>query len=447
MTVAVKVRRAAPRRPKPIEKPQPPPRSVVENPLGLVVLVEKPRQGHHYCRLPAGSVVSVTSWNSVNYIALTADGSVFHLLPGSVFQEPTEQELLQFSQGLKALVWDRGKHCTTGMDPEVFVLKADGTVLPAFTFLPSKKEVGQEPNAQDRNSLGEAVGYQLSMFWDGFQAEFAGQYGHSCHQGSIDAIQQGLDRIRRAAREVDPAARLTSRCVIETPLELLEQCSVEHTDLACQPSQNVYGESDHLLGLEPRQLPYRFAGFHVHLGINGRGLDHVRIVKALDAVVGVASVSLLRGLEDERRRRYYGLAGEYRLPPHGLEYRVLSSAVLAHPLLAMLMLDLARQVSYYAPIMGLAWEAEESEVRGIINHLDVDGAEAVLKRNEPVLAGLLNGLYEGYDIRRIRKAQAILQEGAAEHLPVGDMNESWKLDGGWKMHASGPNCSVNTITI
>jgi len=56
----------------------------------------------------------------------------------------------------------------------------------------------------------------------------------------------------------------------------------------------------------------------------------------------------MQNLDEPVRREYYGLAGEYRLPPHGLEYRSLSCAWIFHPKAAATILDLARRVVVYA---------------------------------------------------------------------------------------------------
>jgi hypothetical protein len=66
-------------------------------------------------------------------------------------------------------------------------------------------------------------------------------------------------------------------------------------------------------------VPFRTTGGHIHFGIGKRDDETVsRMVKALDAIIGVACVSLFDGIDDPRRRRMYGLAGEYRLPEYGV---------------------------------------------------------------------------------------------------------------------------------
>jgi hypothetical protein len=451
MTVAVKVRRAPPKS-KPAPKPQPQPqeesRELVAQPVGQIVRIHKPlyREGElRSNKLPVGTVVAITKHDGYYFHYQDHQGVERHLRSGSQFVVATPAEQEKFVSGVGRWNMCPGKCCTTGFDPEVFVLDGEGQVLPAFRFLPGKKELQKGLyNAQTTDKFGSQCGYQLQMFWDGFQAEFASAHGFSCHQGAVDAIQQGLSHILAAAKKLDPQARLTHQCVVETPLELLEQCAIEHTDLACQPSQNAYGESEHLIGLEPRQLPFRFAGFHIHLNLPNRQEEQYRqLVRMLDAVVGVASVSLLAGLEDPRRRRYYGLAGEYRLPKHGLEYRVLSSAALAHPLLAMLLLDFTRQAAHYQGMLAAAWRADSAEVQSVINNLDVAGARAILGRNEAFFGRLMNGLYSYHcNPAQVERATNIWQQGAGEFLDLSDLHANWHLEGTWKFLASGPNCSV-----
>src|ERR1019366_5440055 len=98
----------------------------------------------------------------------------------------------------------------------------------------------------------------------------------------------------------------------------------------------------------------------------------INMVKAMDAIAGVACVALFAKYDNPIRRQYYGLPGEYRLPKHGLEYRALSNAWLIHPLIMNLVIDFARK----AAIMGKEglfskWKATEQETIDCITNCDV----------------------------------------------------------------------------
>jgi len=188
---------------------------------------------------------------------------------------------------------------------------------------------------------------------------------------------------------------------------------------------NVYSDETPLQIPTPKQLAIRFAGCHMHFaGLLGPE-TLARTVKAMDAIVGVSMVALLRGLEDERRRHFYGRAGEYREPPHGLEYRVPSSTVLCHPVVTYLCFDLARRARHLGIIrQASGWKASESEVREIVNSCDIDGALAVLRRNKQMLTRVLAEIYGS----KSKLAFQLIMNGASSELPIGDMRANWNLE-------------------
>lgn len=294
-----------------------------------------------------------------------------------------------------------------GADPEVFVL-VNNTVLPAFKFLPAKRAT-TEPQ----------------LFWDGFQAEFT-LTPTMCVDLHVIDVGGSLVRILEAAKRVDDRAKLSAACVVDVPERLMAESTDEQAALGCSPSLNIYSGVQPL-SVEGRNLRIRFAGYHMHFGIkelhNPEPLQ--RAVKLMDAIYGIASVSLLEGLEDERRRQFYGRAGEYRLPEHGLEYRVPSSAMLSNPTLVHFSLDLAR----FALLAGLnnvntEWDAGGDErVQHVINTLDVREARKILNDNNTVLKEILYRLY-GRTIAEV--AHNLLLVGARNYLDTRNIEEAWK---------------------
>lgn len=95
----------------------------------------------------------------------------------------------------------------------------------------------------------------------------------------------------------------------------------EHSMLAgCDPDWNAY-----TLRLNP--IPdyvsntLRSAGGHLHFGIDVSREEVIQLVKACDLLI---TAPMLR-FEDERRRKFYGRAGSFRLKPYGVEYRTPSN--------------------------------------------------------------------------------------------------------------------------
>lgn len=350
-----------------------------------------------------------------------------------------------------------GYSCTTGSDPEIFAVDGKGKLIPAWEYL-GKQVAGADPHA----------------FWDGFQAEFTTKSA-SCLALGMDSIQSGLQMVWDAARKVDKKAKLLPSAVIEVPQDMMKAASDEHADLGCDPSANAYGTLPIDIA-DPRTMPLRFAGFHMHFGQGAHG-DlyystkvvgtkelHKRAddaVKGIDQVAGLISVAVLGYMDDERRRQFYGRAGEYRLPPHGLEYRTLSVAALRHPVLAHLFFDLGR-LGINVGLMKLnIWGVPQEEIQRIINERDVEQARSIMASNQSVLLeiGKKAGRVYTYGKPYADNVRRLATEGA-ENVLVGleDIHKAWHLVGSgektWERHSGAyphgvqmDNCQVCTAVL
>ena len=425
-----------------------------------VRLVEGPAEGpirHYYKELYVKpgqiAIVGALTADTVTLDALsTRGGEIARLYADNknaifeVLQDPPNDLMEKWVKSLKgSLLKSAGG--STGSDPEVFAVDENGVVIPAWRYL------------KDARPSATAV-----PFWDGFQAEFTVSAG-PCHAYVVDSFFVGLDNTLAAARAFNPKARLTSASVLDVPEDMMREADDKHAALGCAPSVNAYPDAQALSVSDPRTLPFRFAGGHLHFGIGVKDTaTMIQAVKGLDAIFGVASVAMFRGLEDPRRRKFYGTAGEYRTPAHGLEYRVPSSLILCHPVVTHLCLDLSR-AALSAALRGIVphiWTVQGGEVRvrDIINNYDVDGALAVLKDNNKALDALLSTVYVG---TAFDYAKDMILSGVKESLNPDDMERSWHLgvpevplpwggakavprdQRGWIRHAESPNCSMNNF--
>jgi len=341
-----------------------------------------------------------------------------------------EKRIALFAEQLPNLLCHSFK---VGSDPEVFVETADKNLLPAFSFLRSVKE----PNFTDivdtniPNTHGPTG--QKPIYWDGFQAEFQ-TLASECLAWQVDSTQLGLKAALNYARKIDKGARLSSKTVFDIPMKLLSNSLEEHVSLGCMPSFNAYGLEGQRV--PPRELPFRSAGGHIHLGIGSRPKEEMeRIVKAMDMVLGVACVSLFAGMDDPRRRHFYGLPGEYRLPPHGLEYRTLSNAWLCHPLIMNMVFELARKaVVFGEKALTSMWQVEEKETLDCILTCNVDKAREILTTNKTVFCKIL----EAANLYPTDKAYNIFMNGVASAVDdYTDMETNWNLNGKWVTHSDG----------
>lgn len=275
----------------------------------------------------------------------------------------------------------------TSADPEVF-LEQDGQIVPGFAVLPPKKTPAYANN-------GGGVYHE-----DGFQAEFSPQ-PWACHETLMTSVAQTIFHMvqhangtPRGVRFKDLKIKISNTDFVELSPELLATGTDAQVALGCDRSENVWGHPSVAID-NARKFPYRMAGGHIHLGMpcsakwfHSRA---ERIIKAMDVFCGVPSIALFAGLEDDRRRQYYGRAGEFRFQKHGLEYRTLSNVWLQHPALAHLTLNLARG----AFRLGTSdWESQfkydPGLIRHIINEYDVKAAKKFVEDNAKILIWIMD---------------------------------------------------------
>lgn len=317
----------------------------------------------------------------------------------------------------------------TGADPEIFVVDDKAVAMPAWEWAKSKKQA----------VINEA-------YWDGVQAEFTIK-PNTCHAYTVDYLHKGLVNTLTQARKKNAKAKLCIDNVVEVGLDVLEKAEPEHAGFGCNPSLNLYG-NEGLQVANPKLLPIRFAGGHIHFGCSKFKTASSQIkeetIRALDLIIGLPSVAMFKAYEKAVRRQFYGLAGEYREPAHGLEYRTLSNAWLCHPAVSHLTLDMAR-VAFRIGINGLLKHAgthEPKEIARIINETDVKAAKKFVEDNKRFYAGVLRCYYLNMDDKAATKTVEVLANGVDEFLKnPKDLENNWLLKGrGWQGHSEGKEC-------
>lgn len=349
-----------------------------------------------------------------------------------------------------------------GSDPEIFALRADGRVIPAWEYMLSEKEALAEAMEwttwYDRTPDSVMFSYGVPAYWDGVQAEFA-PWAKNCLQTHCECIRHGLRTVLDRVRKVDLGAKLTIQNVVEVGDDILKGASDEHIAFRCTPSYNVYNDPG--FGVpDARTYKYRCAGGHIHLGFPNRftAPSIEQIVRGLDGVLGLAGVSLAAGIDNPERRKAYGRAGEFRLPKHGIEYRVLSNFWLGHPAMAMLVFDLARQAIKFAEsgLYRVCWEGETERIQEVINSCDVVGARKLLTKNQHILHALFDKAWpvmRGRDAGTANKMRELAVKAVVEgpHTIVPDMTDiekNWKLDGeGWIPYCKGDKDSWQSLIL
>jgi hypothetical protein len=238
------------------------------------------------------------------------------------------------------------------------------------------------------------------------------------------------------------------------PNNVLQTADREYVSLGCKPSLNAYGDHGREVP-NPRELPFRFAGGHVHIGCNSYNNDddrdkynikrnHKALVKAIDACMGMASVAMFDSIDSPIRRQYYGLAGEYRLPKHGLEYRVLSNAWLMHPALAHWVFDMCRASMQFSNELKLWFKGySEARVRNTINTCDADDARKWIKQNQVLYDALATA---HHDLNAISVVNHMYQNGASSLMDLKDVTANWHIGNRrWVPHSEGRNSNFRSF--
>ncbi len=129
--------------------------------------------------------------------------------------------------------------------------------------------------------------------------------------------------------------------VADRGLELWLQTSADYPEeelkceearaFGCEPDFDAYRLKINVLPAEAAELPFRSTGGHLHIGkhmedkqlrvVLDDPFGKVRVVKALDILVGLPSIFLNKDPTAARRRTLYGRAGCHRPKKYGVEWR------------------------------------------------------------------------------------------------------------------------------
>lgn len=407
--------------------------------------------------------------NKITAGMLTNKGLVLALRTGSYATMLMDgREKQEYLKELKEVDWDkkkaekhvnienlgfmvRGFGVTVGGDPEIFIRdKKSKMIIPAFLVFPKgkKEKIVGTPHHGVIQETGE-------IYSDGFALEFT-TAAEQCLSWLMDSYRVQLNELDIRVKKKFPNGELYPADVMEIPEEIMMQAGENDVMLGCMPSKNAYGDVGELV-VNGRGLPMRCTGSHIHIGSSGVTEENApRIVKAMDAMVGLASVSLFGDEENHWRRRIYGLPGEYRIPKHGIEYRVVSGAMLKHPVRCHFLFDIARFAFQIG--LGRVWEVigagSELEIKEAIRNSDQEAARKLIKKNKALWKMFLEKRYYPYGERSVDWLFDILI--GEKKLKVGKLEKNWHLGqegevvdyneknpkNKWVWHSEGDNCSV-----
>ena len=201
-----------------------------------------------------------------------------------------------------------------GCDPEAFLMKG-GRVIGAEKVLPGR---GLSTGTKRHAVVLDGVQFELHTNPQGTPSEVANELSLA-----FTALKRHLATIEHVS--------VSFKGVVSIDQEELDSLSEKARTLGCEPSKNLYGMTE--INIDGTKYLKRSGGGHVQLGLSdpiynqyNRNIDNrVDLVALMDVLVGNTCVMIDRDPEAPERRLNYGRVGEYRLPPHGLEYRTLSN--------------------------------------------------------------------------------------------------------------------------
>jgi len=299
-----------------------------------------------------------------------------------------------------------------GGDPEFFIINKQRKVLNSDRFFPGKnKPIKIKPCIS--HTINGKVKYEHKLFFDGIQAEMAPAPSFCREYLCLNFA----DIWKRVFRKIGKDHNVVFKPAVRVSKEILDNADPEARRFGCMPDFNAYTLTTNTCEMDASRHLFRYAGGHIHIGasftINSTveevekhapieaGLKHeieliknpekhIQLIKLLDLLVGIPTLSLDNEIGSKKRRAKYGKAGCFRPTPYGIEYRTPSCWWLKSPITVSLVYGLAR----------LAWlgmfkkydflstlykklETDELEIKGIIDEGNIEAAESMWLKLRP----------------------------------------------------------------
>ena len=241
---------------------------------------------------------------------------------------------------------DNHKHMSRfGLDPELFLVKGASNYATSVHLIDFK---GKTVKSDTENPVASMVKT------DGFAVEFTNTPS-GCRDYIVPSMAAGLKDFLTTWPEYTLSAKASMTL---TGVSVKGRTPTGVCNYGCIPDRNAYTLEEKTAPGDHYHNQKRYIGGHIHYGLHGfpeerkqtvytmehlplysYGQDWMNIVGAAytliwDAYVGVPMVALLGNANDygeEMRRTYYGQAGSHRIKKYGVEYRVLSGALMMSP--------------------------------------------------------------------------------------------------------------------
>lgn len=198
-----------------------------------------------------------------------------------------------------------------GADPELFLMR-NNKIISAEGLIGGTKD-----NPKKISNEGHAIQEDNVMVEYNIPPVDSAENFIKEHQFVLDYLKVTASLLDNAELNFSASAELDPM-YLDTPQAM---------QFGCEPDYNVWLRE---INNAPRsETNLRTCGGHIHIGYENPTQEvSEKIVKAMDAILGVQSIILDK---DERRKEMYGKAGAFRFKSYGVEYRTLSNFWIASP--------------------------------------------------------------------------------------------------------------------
>lgn len=212
-----------------------------------------------------------------------------------------------------------------GADPELFLATSEGVI--------GAERVIDEKGLQ----VGDPKYNGPKAVLDGVQLELHPQPS-TCRQSLASSLASIFIALQTKLTAEGGKVKASFDPVVTVSKKEMDSLSDAAKTLGCTPSLNTHNPKA-TVRLAKKDERMRSAGGHLHFGLRGYDVlmkllkdkkEVGKLTDLFDVLVGLPSVLIDRDPNQAKRRRVYGRAGEYRLPPHGIEYRTPSNFWLRH---------------------------------------------------------------------------------------------------------------------
>lgn len=315
---------------------------------------------------------------------------------------------------------------------EMFVVSPERDVtLPAHMF-----NFPLQEHAAERVVSGSTG----KVYRDGWAVELS-----TCHPDTniVSLINKGKLLMREAEYRIPAGLKFSLTPAMKVDLQQVKAVPPDLRVFGCKPSWNAYKGVEEGVFVDPNTHPFRCVGCHFHLSLDPQEakqhpeitfsrFPHAQLAKLFDLYLALPLMWMFPSSALKERRRFYGLAGDYRLPQGEntsyIEYRSLQSEVWCHPLVAYYFYTTARAVWLNAPKLWERWDSgKEPLLREVLNNVDMSKAQELMAPVHRFWTKVWGSTGDLYHLDRKVQSGKINRHALATEFSISEVAEARKL--------------------